>query len=154
MSLLQFALPADYAYVAAVGTVGVYSLLTFATIKVSNARKAANVAYPAPYAENAVADRDVKAKIFNCAQRAHANTLENLPLFLLTLFHSGLYRPRFAAAAGAIWIAGRIAYIAGYSTGNPAKRQRGVFAYLGFLPLFFFSSYKAISSLPIVQSLL
>ena len=41
MSLLS--LPADYAYVVAVGTVGVYSVLQYATIKVSAARKAAGV---------------------------------------------------------------------------------------------------------------
>ena len=43
MSLLSAVLPADYAYVVAVGTVGVYSVLQYATIKVSGARKAAGV---------------------------------------------------------------------------------------------------------------
>ncbi|GAA5906177.1 hypothetical protein JCM8208_000654 [Rhodotorula glutinis] len=151
MSLLSAVLPADYAYVVAVGTVGVYSVLQYATIKVSAARKAAGIKYPAPYAENAVAERDLKAKIFNCAQRAHSNTLENLPLFLLSLFHTGLYHPRYAAVGGAVWLAGRFAYIAGYSSGDPAKRQRGLFQYFGLLPMFLFSSYKAIASLPFLQ---
>ncbi|GAA5822031.1 hypothetical protein JCM3770_002256 [Rhodotorula araucariae] len=151
MSLLTAVLPTDYPYVVAVGTLGVYAVLQYATVGVSRARKAANVPYPAPYAENAVADKDRNARIFNCAQRAHANTLENLPIFLLSLFHTGLYHPRYAAVAGAIWIAGRLAYIRGYSSGDPAKRQRGAFQYLGLVPLFLYSSYKAISALPFLQ---
>ncbi|BGO97878.1 microsomal glutathione S-transferase 3 [Rhodotorula toruloides] len=149
MQILTSTLPADFAYVTAVGTVGVYGLLQFATIKVSKARKAAQVAYPAPYAENAVAERDIKAKIFNCTQRAHANTLENLPIFLISLFHTGLYHPVAAAVGGLVWILGRFAYVQGYASGDPKARMRGSFQYLGLIPLFLFSSYKAISSLPI-----
>ncbi|GAA5987704.1 hypothetical protein JCM5350_008076 [Sporobolomyces pararoseus] len=147
MSLLPI-IPADYSLVVATGTVGVYALLTFQSMTVSKARKTAGVAYPAPYADNAEAARDVKAKRFNCAQRAHANTLENLPIALLSLFHSGLYHPRLAALGGLIWLAGRVAYTIGYSSGEPSKRQAGVFGYIGFLPMFLFSSYKAVTSLP------
>ncbi|GAA5931687.1 MAPEG family protein [Sporobolomyces koalae] len=150
MSLIPI-IPADYSYVVATGTVGVYSLLMFQSIKVSAARKAAAVDYPAPYADNADAKKDIKAKKFNCAQRAHANTLENLPIFLLTLFHSGLYHPRLASIAGVIWVAGRVAYTLGYTTGDPAKRSNGFFGYIGYLPLFFYSSYKAIASLPFLN---
>jgi glutathione S-transferase len=64
MSLLPI-IPADYSLVVATGTLGVYSLLTFQSINVSKARKAANVQYPSPYAENSVAERDVKAKKFS-----------------------------------------------------------------------------------------
>ncbi|GAA5835226.1 hypothetical protein JCM3766R1_006905 [Sporobolomyces carnicolor] len=147
MSLLPI-IPADYSLVVATGTLGVYSLLTFQSATVSKARKAAQVEYPAPYADNADAKRDVKAKKFNCAQRAHANTLENLPIYLLSLFHSGLYHPRLAALGGLIWLAGRVAYTIGYSSGEPSKRQAGVFGYIGYLPMFLFSSYKAVTSLP------
>ncbi|GAA6006522.1 hypothetical protein JCM11491_004993 [Sporobolomyces phaffii] len=147
MSLLPL-IPTDYSLVVATGTVGVYSLLTYQSLTVSKARKAAQVDYPAPYADNADAKRDVKANRFNCAQRAHANTLENLPMFLLSLFHSGLYHPRLAALGGLIWLAGRVAYTVGYTTGQPSKRQFGAFAYIGYLPMFLFSSYKAVASLP------
>ncbi|GAA5870452.1 hypothetical protein JCM1840_004727 [Sporobolomyces johnsonii] len=146
---LTVSLPADYAYVVAVAVPGVISLLTFQSINVSKARKAANVDYPAEYAEASVAERDIKAKKFNCAQRAHQNQLENLPVFLLSLLHTGLYYPRAAAAGGAIYLLGRVAYTIGYSTGDPAKRQRGAFAYIGFLPLLVTSMYKAISALPV-----
>ncbi|GAA6001167.1 hypothetical protein JCM10207_007441 [Rhodosporidiobolus poonsookiae] len=148
MSLLLAANP-DLAYPLLVGTVGVYSVLVYAGAKVSGARKAAGVAYPAPYADNALAEKDDAARKFNCAQRAHMNTLENLPVFLLTLFHSSLFHPKAAAGAGALYLAGRFAYIAGYTTGDPKKRSNGFFGYLGLLPLFGFSVFKAFQTLPV-----
>lgn len=64
-SLLPTVFPTDYSLVVATGTLGVYSLLTFQSITVSKARKIANVEYPAPYAENSEAKRDIKAKKFS-----------------------------------------------------------------------------------------
>lgn len=43
-------------------------------------RRAANVPYPQAYAEKAEAEASLDAKRFNCAQRAHQNTLENVPI--------------------------------------------------------------------------
>lgn len=56
-------------------------------MRVSAARKAANVKYPAMYATG----EDQASIKFNCAQRAHYNTLENLPVFLTAcvLSHRG-----------------------------------------------------------------
>ncbi|GAA5829578.1 hypothetical protein JCM11251_000210 [Rhodosporidiobolus azoricus] len=149
MSLAAFTLTQDHAYPLAVATVGVYSLLIYAGGKVSSARKAAKVEYPAAYAANDLAEKDVLAKKFNCAQRAHSNTLENLPIFFLSLFHTSIYHPKYAAVGGLIWVAGRFAYTAGYTTGDPKKRSNGTFAYLGLLPLLGYSFYKAIAELPL-----
>ena len=58
---------------------------------------------------------------FNCAQRAHHNTLEVMPHTLFTLLFSGLRYPGAATALGAVWLFGRIVYTMGYATGDPAK---------------------------------
>ncbi|WAR07439.1 ACTC-like protein [Mya arenaria] len=36
-------------------------------------------------------------------------------------------KQRLSAVAGAVWVAGRVAYALGYSTGDPGKRQYGAF---------------------------
>lgn len=55
-------------------------MLTWQSIVVGKYRKAANVPYPQAYAEKAEADASLDAKKFNCAQRAHQNTLESIPI--------------------------------------------------------------------------
>ena len=53
---------------------------------------------------------------FEKAFRVHANTLEWLPLFLVSLWLFSLVVGDFwAAGVGAVWIIGRILYLAGYS---------------------------------------
>lgn len=48
--------------------------------------------------------------------RVHANTLEWLPLFLVSLWLFAIYwNERVAAAVGVVWIIGRILYMTGYS---------------------------------------
>ncbi|KAG6576502.1 Microsomal Glutathione S-transferase [Phytophthora cinnamomi] len=93
------------------------------------ARKQFNVPYPQMYAEK----KDKNANEFNCVQRAHQNVLENLPLFYAMLATSSIYRPKVAAAAGFIRIAGFVMYVKGYSTGDPGKRRKGNFGHLGTL---------------------
>lgn len=53
------------------------------------------------------------------------NTLETLPLFLLTLLISGLRHPRLAVGLGATWLVGRVLYTVGYASGDPARRMQG-----------------------------
>jgi glutathione S-transferase len=56
--------------------------------------------------------------------RIHANTLEWLPLFLVSLWLFSLYWNDVAAAlVGLVWIAGRILYLTGYSKAAAARGQ-------------------------------
>ncbi|ODM98649.1 Microsomal glutathione S-transferase 3 [Orchesella cincta] len=66
-------------------------------------------------------------------KEAHQNTLEQMPTFLSLLTFGGLEMPVFTAIGGAIWIAGRVAYAKGYYTGDPKKRMKGAFGYIGLL---------------------
>ena len=47
----------------------------------------------------------------------------------------GIRYPIISAVGGAIWLAGRVAYALGYSTGDPSLRQRGGFQYIGLFTL-------------------
>lgn len=62
---------------------------------------------------------------FERAVRIQMNTLEGLALFLPSLWLFALYwNDRVAAAAGAVWILGRIIYAVGYSSA-PRNRSAG-----------------------------
>ena len=52
-------------------------------------RKAAGVEYPNLYASEESAAKDPKRKQFNCAQRAHQNTLEAFPTLLVVMCYLG-----------------------------------------------------------------
>ena len=88
------------------------------------------------YAEKAEAEASKDAKIFNCAQRAHQNTLESVPVILVTYaaisflsgvdllcrtLVSGLAFPLTAASLCATFVVGRISYTRNYVTGDPEK---------------------------------
>lgn len=120
------ALPTDYGFVVltAVGSVFVNWWLAFNVMK---ARKEHNVKYPALYSPD--------NEKFNCVQRAHQNTLETYPQFLILLTFGGLQYPKISAGAGAVYLLGRIAYALGYYTGDPEKRRWGSFGFVGSLLL-------------------
>jgi glutathione S-transferase len=59
--------------------------------------------------------------------RAHMNTLEWLPTFLIPLWLCAIYLNDIGAAAlGVVWIGGRVLYFIGYSKAVP-KRLPGFF---------------------------
>ena len=59
------------------------------------------------------------------AVRVHYNTLEWLPIFLVSMWLFAIYwNDRAAAGLGMIWIVGRIIYAMGYLS-DPAKRGAG-----------------------------
>lgn len=98
--------------------------LQFMVINVAKARKEAGVEYPAMVADPATVG-DAPAAKFNCAQRGHQNTLENLPIFLVMQLLIAQVMPLTAAALGAVWTIGRIIYVVGYTNGGPKKRLPG-----------------------------
>lgn len=87
------------------------------------------------YADKAEAEKDPKLNVFNCTQRAHQNTLEILPVYNTLLLVGGLKYPEISAAAGVVFLLGRMVFVSGYVTGNPAKRTRGAFGFLGLITL-------------------
>jgi glutathione S-transferase len=119
-------LPPGYGYVifTAVGSTFVNMWMAMNVVK---ARKEHNVKYPQLYSPD--------NEKFNCIQRAHQNTLEVYPQFLLLLTIGGLQYPKVAAGAGVVYLLGRIAFALGYYTGDPEKRRWGVFGYAGILTL-------------------
>ncbi|OCH96439.1 membrane-associated proteins in eicosanoid and glutathione metabolism [Obba rivulosa] len=115
-------IPRDYVYPVATVT-SVFWLTTWQMIKVGRARKAANIPYPQVYADKAEAAASPQAQVFNCAQRAHQNTLENLPTVLFSTLILGLKHPVYAASLCGVWTVFRVFYTIGYSTGDPKKRN-------------------------------
>ena len=131
-------LPPSYGYV--VLTAIASTLMTsFLGFQVGSARKRFKVQYPTMY--------DDKQPVFNCYQRAHQNTLENYPQFLILLVFGGLSHPVAASVLGAIWIVSRFFYAYGYYTGEPKNRSRGFFGYIGLFGLIGLSAWTGISLL-------
>jgi glutathione S-transferase len=47
----------------------------------------------------------------------------------------GVFYPTAAAALGALYLASRLSYAAGYATGDPKQRGRGHYGYIGLIGL-------------------
>ncbi|KAL3145502.1 hypothetical protein ABBQ32_003326 [Trebouxia sp. C0010 RCD-2024] len=125
------------------------AVVQWMVFKVAKARKTAGVEYPKLYAEG---NNAVSVK-FNCTQRAHQNTLENLPVFLIMQILLAQAYPMFASGLGVAWAVGRIVYAVGYSSGDANKRLPGSaisnlvqFAMLGTLS---FTAFKVLTGRPI-----
>jgi len=83
--------------------------------------------------------------------RVQANTLEWLPIFLVSMWLFALYwNDRVAAALGVVWIVGRIIYAFGY-VADPSKRAAGfLIQALAAAVLLFGALGRAVWSLAIV----
>ncbi|KAJ7698181.1 hypothetical protein B0H14DRAFT_2549263 [Mycena olivaceomarginata] len=119
--------PQGSSYVAA-SLLSTVFLLTWQTVKVSQARKLAGVEYPRLYADEKEMAANINALKFNCAQRAHQNTLEYLPLLLSATLITALKYPTLAASALGLWSFSRVGYTLGYTTGDPKKRTNALSA--------------------------
>jgi len=95
------------------------------------ARKKYGVSYPTLY----LSGDDKNSQNYNCVQRAHANTLENLPSFLSLFVPAGMFYPVSASLAGLVYLFGAWRYFSGYATGDPKKRMKGAIKYIGLFAL-------------------
>lgn len=100
-------------------------------VMTGSARKAAKVNYPNAYATEEDASKDAAKFAFNCAQRAHQNFLEQVPVFLGSMLIGGLKYPVAMSSMGAAWIVGRVLYGIGYK--NSAHNSTGQGRYKGAL---------------------
>ncbi|CAN0913887.1 Microsomal glutathione S-transferase 3 [Linum grandiflorum] len=111
-------LPKEYGYVALV--LVTYCILNiYMSIKVGQARKKYKVPYPTLYA---IESENKQAKLFNCVQRGHQNSLEMMPMFFMLIAIGGLRHPCVAAVLGGLFVVTRYFYFTGYSTGDPQNR--------------------------------
>ncbi|CAN6465968.1 unnamed protein product [Victoria cruziana] len=111
-------IPKEYGYVVLV--LAIYSLFNFwMAFQVGMARKRYKVPYPTLYA---IESENKDAKLFNCVQRGHQNSLEVMPIFFVLLLLGGARHPLVASGLGIVYIVARYFYFTGYSTGDPAKR--------------------------------
>ena len=130
-AMISIDVPADYKWVL-LALVGVFFANQYLVVGVMQARKKYGIKYPNLYAPPGHKNEEA----FNCAQRAHQNTVESQALFLVELVVVGLFYPLFAASCGGLWSVGRILYGYGYKTKGPDGRLIGsLISHLGDLPL-------------------
>lgn len=103
-------------------------------LQVGKARKKYKVYYPIMYA---LESENKDAKVFNCVQRGHQNSLEFMPTFMVMLLLGGLQYPIVAAIFGAVYTVARLQYFRGYSTGTASARYSsgGGFHWLALIGL-------------------
>ncbi|KAH7930509.1 membrane-associated proteins in eicosanoid and glutathione metabolism [Leucogyrophana mollusca] len=136
-------LPEGFAYVpSALMSVG--WVLLWQTFLVGRQRKRSGIKYPQLYAEQAEVKASKEALRFNCAQRAHQNTLENVHLIAMSTLVAGLKHPLLASALCGGWAFSRVIYTLGYTTGEPGKRIFGALpGSVSMLALVLTASYAA-----------
>jgi len=136
-------IPKEYGYVilAATTTFIVNCLHSFNTGKY---RARAKISYPTAYAPSSRTDE--AAHQFNCAQRAHANFIENQPTTLGCLLLAGLKFPVSSAILGLAWSVSRYMYMAGYSQGGEGGkgRYKGIYFIIFQLGLMFLAAYTGV----------
>ncbi|KAL4447889.1 hypothetical protein ABPG75_005108 [Micractinium tetrahymenae] len=129
MAELQLGLEHGWVLTAVVATVLIHHY--WMPYHVISARKTMEVFYPHLYAPPG----HKHEKRFNCIQRAHQNSLENQPAFLVLLLLAGARFPKSASIAAAVYLLGRIIYFLSYSSGRPSRRHRGAFMHAANLAL-------------------
>lgn len=77
-------------------------------------------------------EQEKASYLFNCAQRAHHNYLENQPTVVPALLIAGLKYPIASSVLGAAWCINRWVYAVGY-TRHDKERGRGRVVGLGWM---------------------
>ncbi|XP_004503076.1 uncharacterized protein [Cicer arietinum] len=118
MTKLIELLPKEYGFVVII--LVLYCFLNFyITFHVGKARKKYNVFYPTLYASES---ENKDAKLFNCVQRGHQNSLETMPIFFMLMILGGFKHPSICAVLGIVYTVARYFYFTGYATGEPKNR--------------------------------
>lgn len=77
-------------------------------------RKGAKCPYPNAYASAQDMQSNRAAYQFNCAQRAHAQFMENAPQAMMSMLVAGVMYPNATTVLGAGWLVSRMLYLYGY----------------------------------------
>ena len=113
----------------------------------STTRRFERVAHaPNPSQAPDYVDKAAKAAVeaYNCAQRAHQNTVENMATVQIFGVVEGLMFPKFAGGCLLTYAIGRIIYGYGYrNNGASGRRAGGLISHLGDLPLYLGMGYCA-----------
>ncbi|KAJ8442195.1 hypothetical protein Cgig2_005135 [Carnegiea gigantea] len=129
MAGIESVLPKEYGYVVLV--VVLYCFLNlWMGFQVGKARKKYKVFYPTLYASES---ENKDAKLFNCVQRGHQNSLEMMPVFFILMILGGMKHPCVCAGLGLLYIISRYFYFTGYASGDPQKRLT-----VGYISIFLF----------------
>ncbi|PGH13428.1 hypothetical protein AJ79_03707 [Helicocarpus griseus UAMH5409] len=141
--MVSFTVPDNYGNVLAIA-LGVIPFLSFAHGAVVGVkRKASGINYPHAYATPEQCKQNPIAYKFNCAQRAHANFLENMPQTMLYTVVAGLKYPNATAALSATWVVMRILFLYGYVYSD---KPNGEGRYYGMLSWFAQAGLWALSA--------
>ncbi|KAK8921389.1 hypothetical protein KSP39_PZI020563 [Platanthera zijinensis] len=137
-------IPREYGYVVLV--LVLYNFVNmWMGMQVGKARKKYKVPYPALYA---VESENKDAKLFNCIQRGHQNSIEYMPVFFALLLLGGIQHPLFAAGFGLFYGVTRFFYFKGYASGVPENRLKiGGYNFLGLFGLIICSASFGINLL-------
>ncbi|KAJ5155278.1 glutathione S-transferase [Penicillium capsulatum] len=123
--MVSITVPSNYGTALAIG-LGVIPVLGFIHgIITTSLRKEAKVPYPHSYATIEQCKENAHAEQFNCAQRAHANYVENASQTILFTLVAGLKYPQLAAVISGVWVVSRILFLYGYVySGKPQGKGR------------------------------
>ncbi|EME45539.1 hypothetical protein DOTSEDRAFT_128535 [Dothistroma septosporum NZE10] len=130
---LTLTVPREYGYVVTT-TALTFFLGLWHGARARPYRTRAQLWAPRAFAEttdfNAADDKRKEAlHLFNCAQRAHANYVENQPSTAIALLLAGLHYPQLSTMLGVGWMVGRILFAVGYTR---PKKEHGSGRIVGF----------------------